>query len=441
MRAYYNEIEKFPCQVIEANIARGRLPAGRVHCADICHVFPDELRGYGQLHLFAGIGASAFACVLAGMPASFSICTFGFPCQDISSAGKGKGITGARSGLFFEAIRIIRVVRPTWLLVENVPALRTRGIEIVIAELEAAGYCVLPPIVVGADDVEAPHKRKRVWIVARLADESLFQLANADSDGQRRFSGETGQRKDGPQLRQNPDGQGDGLADANCGMFDGGGQSGSPGWTKSANSDSGLADAAQLTGLDVCGKPRDFREPTDRAQGSSGFVGESGADVADANSLRQQQSCGHLGESGRWLSDGGEELAHAAGGRLGISGGASRSAGYIDECGQELADSHSARQSEQCSTLAVPAELTTAECCGSEFRWNWPARPGESQHDWEEPRTIESPVGLPTDGPSKRLVRLYTSWRRNALKGLGNAWVPQTAVPILKWIYQTEMDL
>lgn len=92
--------------------------------------------------------------------------TGGFPCQDISAAGKGAGIVaGERSSLWWQMFRIIATVRPTWIVAENVPALRTRGADDVIAVLEAIGYSVWP-VVVGAWAVGAPHKRDRVWIVA-----------------------------------------------------------------------------------------------------------------------------------------------------------------------------------------------------------------------------------------------------------------------------------
>ena len=89
----------------------------------------------------------------------------GFPCQDISVAGKGAGITGARSGLWQEMRRVIGEVRPRWVLAENVPALRTRGADEVLGQLEELGYSCWP-CVVGAVDVGAYHRRKRVWIVA-----------------------------------------------------------------------------------------------------------------------------------------------------------------------------------------------------------------------------------------------------------------------------------
>ena len=91
--------------------------------------------------------------------------TGGFPCQDISIAGKGAGIEGERSGLWSELFRIISEVGPRYALIENVPALTFRGGTRVIGDLAEIGYDTEWQIV-GADDVGAPHRRKRIWIVA-----------------------------------------------------------------------------------------------------------------------------------------------------------------------------------------------------------------------------------------------------------------------------------
>ena len=89
----------------------------------------------------------------------------GFPCQDISAAGNGAGIDGARSGLWSEMARIIGEVRPKVVYVENSPLLVGRGLAVVVGDLAEMGYdaewCI-----VSASDVGAPHKRDRCWIVA-----------------------------------------------------------------------------------------------------------------------------------------------------------------------------------------------------------------------------------------------------------------------------------
>ena len=89
----------------------------------------------------------------------------GFPCQDISSAGKGAGIDGARSGLWSEMARIIREVRPRFVFVENSPMLTVRGLGVVLGDLAALGYDARWGVL-GARDVGAPHKRDRMWVLA-----------------------------------------------------------------------------------------------------------------------------------------------------------------------------------------------------------------------------------------------------------------------------------
>lgn len=99
-----------------------------------------------------------------GVPRPNLVCG-GFPCQDVSAAGRGAGLEGARSGLWAEMARLVAETRPDWVVVENVPALRVRGADRVCADLEAHGYAVWP-LVVGAAHAGAPHRRGRVWIVA-----------------------------------------------------------------------------------------------------------------------------------------------------------------------------------------------------------------------------------------------------------------------------------
>ena len=89
----------------------------------------------------------------------------GFPCQDISIAGKGDGLDGERSGMWREMARVVGEVRPQFVFVENSPMLVTRGLERVLGDLTEMGYdCKWT--VMGAADVGAPHQRDRIWIVA-----------------------------------------------------------------------------------------------------------------------------------------------------------------------------------------------------------------------------------------------------------------------------------
>lgn len=223
------------------------------------------------------------SCSRSHLPACDAI-VGGFPCQDISCAGRGDGLSGERSGLWFEYLRLVQEVRPAWVLAENVPALRTRGIDTVLGGLEQEGYACWP-VVVGARHVGAPHRRDRVFIVARLAD-----------------------------------------------------------------------------------APRECSEWGGSAWGWR-------LELADCGALADADRAGLLAE---------------------------RSGGLLD--GERATFGHDAHR-----------------------RNRWPSRPGEPQHQWEEPRTTEPPLGSAVDGLPAGLVRRESRLRRASLKAYGNAVVPQVA--------------
>lgn len=144
----------------------------------------------------------------------------GFPCQDISCAGKGAGIEGERSGLWSEFARIISEVRPRYAFVENSPMLAIRGLGRVLGDLSEIGYdarwCVM-----GADDVGAPHIRKRMWI---LANSRRWSGRGDFGRESRRFCGgqaeEVGERNSNKAVR--PSAAPETLADAEVPRFAGG---------------------------------------------------------------------------------------------------------------------------------------------------------------------------------------------------------------------------
>jgi len=117
-------------------------------------------------------------------PFQYDIISGGFPCQDISVAGRQKGITKTtRSGLFYELIRVIRMVRPKYIILENVSAILNNGLDIVLAELYEAGpyeceWATFPASLIGA-----AHQRDRWWLVGKIAD--------TDNYGQQRREYET----------------------------------------------------------------------------------------------------------------------------------------------------------------------------------------------------------------------------------------------------------
>ena len=93
------------------------------------------------------------------------ICIGGFPCQDISKAGKREGITGSRSGLWTEYARIIRELRPRFVVVENVAALLNGGLDRVLGDLASLGYDAVWDCIPAAA-VGAHHRRDRIFVVA-----------------------------------------------------------------------------------------------------------------------------------------------------------------------------------------------------------------------------------------------------------------------------------
>ena len=117
-------------------------------------------------------------------PYSADVICGGFPCQDISNAGKRAGILhGTRSGLFYELMRVIRVVRPRYVILENVSAIVNRGLDTVLQEMAQAGYdaewaCIR------ASDVGACHRRDRWWCIA-YANSSGLQRCRSECELQK----------------------------------------------------------------------------------------------------------------------------------------------------------------------------------------------------------------------------------------------------------------
>jgi DNA (cytosine-5)-methyltransferase 1 len=123
----------------------------------------------------------------------------GFPCQDVSGAGKGAGLTGSRSGLWYEFARLVSELRPEWVVVENVASGAVRWVDAICADLAKLGYETLP-LPLSAEDVGAPHPRARIFIVARR------QAANSDALA----SGGASRSKGAPFAPTHGDSDGDG---------------------------------------------------------------------------------------------------------------------------------------------------------------------------------------------------------------------------------------
>lgn len=136
------EWDPYCCAVLRERAAEGWFPGLQVFEGDVRMFDPSEYTGRVD-------------CIHAG-----------FPCQDISFAGKQMGVDeGTRSGLYREVLRIADVVRPSFLFLENVSAILNNGLGTVLGDLAARGYdarwCCLR-----ASDVGANHRRDRWWLLA-----------------------------------------------------------------------------------------------------------------------------------------------------------------------------------------------------------------------------------------------------------------------------------
>jgi DNA (cytosine-5)-methyltransferase 1 len=134
---FHSDIEEFPNKIYAKHFPNS------IQLGDITKLDTKEIKKYGSEWVITG----------------------GFPCQDISIAGKGAGLSGSRSGLWFEMQRIISELRPRYAIMENVPALTFRGLDRVLGSLADIGYDAVWTVI-SARDIGAPHLRKRIWIVA-----------------------------------------------------------------------------------------------------------------------------------------------------------------------------------------------------------------------------------------------------------------------------------
>lgn len=106
----------------------------------------------------------------------------GFPCQDVSGAGKGAGLSGARSGLWYQFARIAEELHPDWIVVENVASGAAKWVDAVRRDLGRIGYASLP-VPLAARDVGAPHRRLRIFLVAHALQPRLEGPESEPAEG------------------------------------------------------------------------------------------------------------------------------------------------------------------------------------------------------------------------------------------------------------------
>jgi len=145
------EIEPFSVQVLER-----RFPSVENH-GDITRFTNRTLRELG------GSPFHRFKCP-ADYNGTIDVVHGGFPCQDLSVAGKQRGLSGERSGLWFEMLRVVRELRPAYVLAENVRGACNLALPAVVSGLEGEGYEVRASVV-PASAFGAPHRRERLFVL------------------------------------------------------------------------------------------------------------------------------------------------------------------------------------------------------------------------------------------------------------------------------------
>jgi DNA (cytosine-5)-methyltransferase 1 len=215
----------------------------------------------------------------------------GFPCQDISAAGQGAGLDGKRSGLWAEFHRLIGELRPRYVVVENVPLLRSRGLGRILREMAALGYdaewdCI------PASAVGAPHRRDRIWIVG---------YPNGDNGGQG-WSGRSAADGSGQSVAewslQIPDAEIEGSQRVGQSKRDASDQTGTV-----ANADGNRREAKRFT---QCTSPK-VSEPRDGSASVANAEGQpvrSGLRADEASELgRRRSGDSHSARSTSWATE------------------------------------------------------------------------------------------------------------------------------------------
>lgn len=165
MTAYYNEYEPYAAEWLRNLIKAGMIADGHVDDRSIVDIRPSDLRGFTQVHFFAGIGVWSHALRLAGWPDDRPVWTGSCPCQPFSVAGRQEGTKDERH-LWPEFFRLIAACRPDAVMGEQVAAAVGKDwLDGVFADLEGLGYAC-GAAVIPACAVDAPHRRDRLWFVA-----------------------------------------------------------------------------------------------------------------------------------------------------------------------------------------------------------------------------------------------------------------------------------
>ena len=316
----------------------------------------------------------------------------GFPCQDISAAGKGTGITGSRSGLWGEMARVIREVRPRFCFVENSPMLTSRGLGTVLGDLAAMGFDARWGVL-GAADVGAPHQRDRIWIVGK-------QMGNTYNNGPitSEISKSLAQRSDSSSTQQEQA-------------------------SKLERSGEQYAELAHTDGMRQL-------QPQGSESDQRGWVGDSGEQVANASEqgLQREQWSQSEGDGDR-LTDQGEAMANIC-----DKVSYSDNNGHNNKKSRELfASSEQTETRQEFNETSRHNSLANSSSLGQQRQGQhdqpvYSAQSSDGQANYAE--SIGRPEQWSTE-PNVGRVANGVAARMDRLKAIGNGQVP--AVAKLAW--------
>lgn len=311
----------------------------------------------------------------------------GFPCQDLSLAGKGEGLDGDRSGLFWEYLRIVRDLRPRIVIMENVPGLLTRGLSTVLGALAEIGYHAQWRVL-SAADVGAPHLRERVFIVAYRNSAGRGGLGRSELLNRKRTA-----------FRYDAD---------RCGSAWNLGNADKAGWIR----------GSWFGGVDA----------------GDGEPANDDLDMGKADSARLEERQGERGDNGAGLPSAfganrnNERVVHTDSGEVRVeserrSGGRPRRLQGQGEA-EPGHDRRSGRQGYAFGFLGGGTHGVSAGMDGHRLPERWPAGPGRPQESWEPSRTTKGEAN-----------------RAKSLKAYGNAVCPKVAKEIGRWALEIDADL